>query len=110
MAKSRREWSPEGVKGEEEEGGGCADLIGMSSQQEPSNGRKQAFSSCQVGREDSWLFCSSVNQAHESHFMPGLCPALRHGPLRPGFSSSSPPLGHKDHLGDQDLGQELPAE
>lgn len=119
---SRREWSQSGAdrKEEEEEEGGCADLIGPSSWQEPSNGRKWASSSCRVGGEDAQLFCKSVNRVHESHSVPGLCCALRRGPWRSGFSSSSslpPAPAPEDYFGGgmsspshQALGQELTAE
>lgn len=80
MTRSGKEWCPEMVVKEEGGGrrmksGGCASLVGISSYgQEPSNGREQTSSSCQVGREDSWLFCKSVNQtARQSHVWPLLC-------------------------------------
>lgn len=78
---------------------GCASLIGVLSQQETSHGRGQSSSLCQVGREDSWLFCESVNQAQGSHSC--LAFALLSG-LDPGglaFPASSCLLATEDHFG-----------
>lgn len=64
MARSGRELCQEMVvKGRRRKGGGCASLIEISSyERETLNGRKHTSSSCQVGREDSLLFCKSVSQ------------------------------------------------